>query len=483
MMPRSLTKSDIFGWRTFNDRLCDVTRFAKRPLPYSRYVEPQYEYSEYASAVSELVNDLLGQFSQPTLGEIAKGENSRPLGIFLPKEIEGEWPACAQELLDFACDAKSMPNLGGEWGCDVLHLALAACVNNVLTESGVPCTQIFIDVPKQPNRDHHLGHVLAVLLVGEFILNQADAHSFFVRKLESTELVKALKDAGLLNGLELKDIVMDAWLIAALCHDGAYPIEMGHWVRGAMRLSRFPMIEQSSDISLKQFDDAVGSLQGNRNVERFSLKQVKHYFMDEVRKHIKDYLARRDRPDHGVEMATMMLRTLASRAPVEALPMAILAIEAIALHSRIGDVTQDDEQIRNWASTHPFPLFLSMNDHFGECSRIHWAIVDIKPWEGERSVCTTRVELSEVDGERERAVAFGGIIGIPEISLKVNKEVLKAEYAPRFERYGMICGGSNNLYDTKMAIDSPRRIRFLTTSLKQLTDLMLEHVVEPEHHE
>ena len=122
----------------------------------------------------------------------------------------------------------------------------------IVGESVAPFTEFAHGIPKQPNRDHHLGHVLTVFVIGAFFLKSASGREI-LSKIRSSLIwasfqqdfprwdcrasvgkKEADSEEAKDNGIE--DIVYLAWLIASLCHDAAYPLEIGGWIAHPLRL-------------------------------------------------------------------------------------------------------------------------------------------------------------------------------------------------------------------------------------------------------
>lgn len=369
------------------------------------------------------------------------------------------------------------------WLTRLLFLTLGSYMSVLVGDAAAPFTRRVLGKPGQPNRDHHFGHIFTVFCVGTFLLNVNGnrALSKMGNKIRRSDLYKQYKldIKKPLSDKEMSESVKLAWLIAAICHDTAYPFEMSRWMRNesgfaewhteglADLLTGISRIDQQFECGLKNL-----GINGHNNVkDYFSKMQVE---LKNRESNNKAYL------NHGPEMAALVLGYISQDKVLNKIDNWIkfsifLAIDAIARHSTLADckfaglkkehdklrdnikINRENKviveslqktfyksykggkktltaDVRSSNDKFPLALFLTGVDLLSDANRVHWDVLDYNKQDSKQDNFYRRDVKKEIEKKKlanipnyvfaknatdwEIKLLLGAIVGINGITLK-----------------------------------------------------------------
>lgn len=474
----------------------------------------------------EAISGIIQRYSAPLVASRHHSLATRsPTSLLHPNIVPDDCfhatHTCIQRFCDFLRTCEPRRPLTHRCVSRLMHFSLASYLPLLVGEAITPFTGAWLGVPKQPNRDHHLGHTLTVFKLGAFFLSEELPGQQVLAGLKTSEVFEAFKsdcekqdkrvDAP--EGFPLVDLLEDcpklAWLLAALCHDAAYPIQIGRFL--------------AEPLNLGEWFDARGPTAPGRGVVKenfeWAMKGLRNRGWNEIANHFGVILDKLNEhrlahnagngeeidlvTDHGFEMAVLLLvyaafDEIVIKLPREDLFSLFLAIEAIALHSYLGKqivlanhpkgAGKLKELIRNW----PFASLLTFVDLISEANRVHWSLIDHCPRsEGHNQVRLDRAHIPNYEFRKspeaqdwEKKWLLGVIVGIQAVAIECLDGKLNVTFEASFDKdktYGPVTSSGGPDYSPHKAVfgneneATSQKRAFLTQVAEELLNLELRH--------
>lgn len=382
--------------------------------------------------------------------------------MYLPKGMVPSVEECYNSFYGLLAVLEEMDC--GSWSLHSIVLGLLGYLVTMVGDAGAPFTGRTLQNPKQPNRDHNFGHVVTASWIGCRLLEEKNSNNKTVMD-ELNDLVTSsplyaavVGDNDDLKPEDVQSAIRLGWLVASICHDAAYPLQMGRWLANPMNLASLCGKNGDRLLTDNLKDEATRTLHENAPALAVWMHESFAQYLSKSKKPDEDAAIS---TDHSEEMAAFMLHAIVKdirlgKMPLHHILAAALAVDGVLWHTFLSgnlDATMETLKQRiEWAAEeHPMGLFLACADLLAEANRVHWSLLHVHPDERKEFPEAAKLffehgrfaGLANNHGNEnwERIMVLGGIVGIQGVRLTVTGGYVSIEYDCAFDS-GMIYGYS-----------------------------------------